>query len=237
MIQVDSFQKSFGGRNALNGLAFSAADGAITGLVGPNGSGKTTTLRLICGLLCCEGGRVLIDGMDPAQDSAGARRRIGALTDSLGNYPRLTPREHLRYSGELRGMPRPVLEARTRHLLDLFEMHEIADRRTQGFSQGERMKLALARAIIHDPPNVLLDEPANGLDVHTARALRTMLRRFRAEGKCVLLSSHLMAEVSAICDHVVVVSYGKVTAQGTPQELMQASKTGTLEEAFVEFTS
>jgi sodium transport system ATP-binding protein len=238
MIQADSLRKSFSGRHAVNGLTFSAADGAITGLVGPNGSGKTTTLRLITGLLRPESGRVRIDGgIDPAQDPIGARRRIGALTDGLGNYPRLTTREHLRYFGELRGMPAVELEERIRLLLELFDMHEIADRRAQGFSQGERMKLALARAVINDPPNIMLDEPANGLDVASARALRTLLERFRKAGKCVLLSSHLMAEVSAVCDSVVVVARGKVVAQGSPAELMRSHNARSLEEAFVELTA
>ncbi len=237
MIRIDSLLKSFGGRRALNGLTFSAADGAITGLVGPNGSGKTTTLRLITGLLHPDGGQVLVDGIDPARDPLSARRRIGALTDGLGNYPRLTTREHLWYFGELRGMSAAELEARTQFLLDLFDMHEIADRRAQGFSQGERMKLALARAMINDPPNILLDEPANGLDVHSARALRSLLERLREAGKCVLLCSHLMAEVSLICDQVVVVARGQVAAQGSPGELMRASNSRSLEEAFVELTA
>jgi sodium transport system ATP-binding protein len=237
MIQVDSLRKSFGGRPAVHGLTFTAQDGSITGLVGPNGSGKTTTLRLITGLLRAEGGQVRVDGIDPAQDPMGARRRMGALTDGLGNYPRLTTREHLRYFGELRGMPAVELEARIRVLLDLFDMREIADRRAHGFSQGERMKLALARAIINDPPNIILDEPANGLDVASARALRMLLERFRAAGKCVLLSSHLMAEVSVVCDSVVVVARGKVVAEGSPAELMRSRNARSLEEAFVELTA
>jgi sodium transport system ATP-binding protein len=237
MIRIDSLRKSFGDRRALNGLTFSARDGAITGLVGPNGSGKTTTLRLITGLLRADGGKALVDGVDPAQDPLSARRRIGALTDGLGNYPRLTTREHLWYFGELRGMSAADLEPRTQLLLDLFDMHEIADRRAQGFSQGERMKLALARAMINDPPNILLDEPANGLDVNSARALRSLMERLRAVGKCVLLCSHLMAEVSLICDQVVVVARGQVVAQGTPDELMRAGNARSLEEAFVELTA
>jgi sodium transport system ATP-binding protein len=237
VIQTDGLQKSFAGRNAVNGLTFSAANGAITGLVGPNGSGKTTTLRLITGLLHPDGGQALVDGIDPSRDPIGARRRIGALTDGLGNYPRLTTREHLRYFGELRGMPAQEIEARTQHLLNLFEMHEIADRRAQGFSQGERMKLALARAVINDPPNILLDEPANGLDVASVRALRTLLDGFRDAGKCVLLSSHMMAEVATVCDAVVVVARGKVVAQGSPAELVRSSKARSLEEAFVELTT
>ncbi len=237
MIQADTLHKSFGGRPAVDGLTFSAADGAITGLIGPNGSGKTTTLRLITGLLRPHGGRVLVDGIDPAQNPLGARRRIGALTDGLGNYARLTTREHLRYFGELRGMSAAELDSRIEFLLQLFDMREIADRRAQGFSQGERMKLALARAMISNPPNLLLDEPANGLDVASTRALRALLERLRADGKCVLLASHLMAEVSLVCDTVVVVARGKVVAQGSPSELMRSSNARSLEEAFVELTA
>jgi sodium transport system ATP-binding protein len=237
MIQSNSLRKSFGGATAVDGLTFSAGNGVITGLIGPNGSGKTTTLRLIAGLLQPEGGQVLVDGIDPSRDPIGARRRLGALTDGLGNYPRLTVREHLRYFGQLRGMPEAELDSRIQLLLDLFDMHPIADRRAQGFSQGERMKLALARATINDPPNILLDEPANGLDVPSVRALRSMLERFRHAGNCVLLSSHLMAEVSAVCDTVMVVARGKVVAQGTPADLMRASNARSLEEAFVELTS
>ena len=237
MIQAHSLRKSFTGRQAVNDLTFAAQNGSITGLVGPNGSGKTTTLRLITGLLRPESGQVLVDGVDPAQDPMGARQRLGALTDGLGNYPRLTTREHLRYFGELRGMPAAELEPRIEGLLGLFGMHEIADRRAQGFSQGERMKLALARAIINDPPNIILDEPANGLDVASVRVLRTLLERFRNAGKCVLLSSHLMAEVSALCDTVIVVAQGRVVAQGSPAELMRSSNARDLEEAFVELTA
>ena len=236
MIQSDNLRKSFLRRTALDGLTFLAQDGAITGLVGPNGSGKTTTLRLITGLLRPEGGKVLVDGIDPARDPIGVRGRIGALTDGLGNYPRLTTREHLRYFGELCGMPGAALEARIGYLLDVFDMHDIADRRAQGFSQGERMKLALARAVINDPPNILLDEPANGLDVPSLRALRRLLENFREAGKCVLFCSHVMAEVSAMCDTVVVMARGKVVAAGSPAELMRASNASSLEEAFVELT-
>jgi sodium transport system ATP-binding protein len=237
MIQAANLRKSFDGRQALDGLTFSAGDGAITGLVGPNGSGKTTTLRLITGLFRPNSGQVLVDGIDPTLDPMSARRRIGALTDCLGNYPRLTTREHIWYFGQLRGMSAAELEPRTRFLLDLFDMQEIADRRAQGFSLGERMKLALARAMVNDPPNILLDEPANGLDVRSARALRTLLERLRDTGKCVLLCSHLMAEVSLICDSVIVIARGKAVAQGSPAELVRATNARSLEEAFVELTA
>jgi sodium transport system ATP-binding protein len=236
MIQADSLRKSFAGLQALDGLTFSARDGAITGLIGPNGAGKTTALRLITGLFRSDGGHVLVDAIDPAQYPLSVRRRIGALTDGLGNYPRLTTREHIWYFGQLRGMSAAELEPRTRFLLNLFDMHEIADRRAQGFSQGERMKLALARAMVNDPPNILLDEPANGLDVRSARALRTLLERLRDTGKCVLLCSHLMTEVSLICDSVIVIARGRAVAQGSPSELVRATNAGSLEEAFVNLT-
>ena len=236
MIQAVSLRKSFDGHQALNGLTFSAGDGAITGLVGPNGSGKTTTLRLITGLFRPNSGQVLVDGIDPTLDPMSARLRIGALTDGLGNYPRLTTHEHIWYFGQLRGMSAAELEPRTRFLLDLFDMGEIADRRAQGFSLGERMKLALARAMVNDPPNILLDEPANGLDVRSARALRTLLERLRDAGKCVLLCSHLMAEVSLVCDSVIVIARGQAVAQGSPAELVRANNARSLEEAFVNLT-
>lgn len=237
MIQIDNLTKNLAGRPVLRGLTFAARDGAVTGLVGPNGSGKTTSLRLIAGLLRPDAGQVLVDGFDPARDPGAARQRLGALTGGLGNYQRLTTREQLTYFGELRGMSGVEIEARTRVLLDLFDMNEIADRRAEGFSLGERMKLALARAMINDPRNIVLDEPANGLDVRAARALRRLIEHLRQEGKCVLLSSHQMGEVAAVSDHVVVVSRGQVVAQGAPSELIRAGNVADLEEAFVELTA
>jgi len=236
MIHIEDVHKSFGRIAAVDGISFRAPDGSITGLVGPNGSGKTTTLRLLTGLARPQRGRILVDGINPAENPIAARSRIGALTDSVGNYPRLTAREHLRYFGELQGMGADELEPRIGELIERFDMHAIADRPAQGFSQGERMKVALARAIVHDPPNVLLDEPGNGLDVLSARTLRTLLGAFRAAGKCVLLSSHVMAEIAAICDQVVIVLRGKVVAQGVPAELLRNTGTSSLEEAFVALT-
>lgn len=237
MIQVDNLRKSFGSRRALDGLTFRAGNGVITGLIGPNGAGKTTALRLIAGLLHSDSGNAAIDGVNPAVDPITARSRIGALTDGLGNYPRLTPREHIRYFGQLRAMSVADIEARSRVLFDLFRMSKLADRRAQGFSQGERMKLALARAIVNDPANIILDEPANGLDVVSVRALRTLLQDLRDAGKCILLCSHLMPEVSMICDHVVVIAAGRTVAEGSPEELMRRAGVRTLEDAFVGLTA
>lgn len=237
MIQVEDVRKFFGRVSAVDGIRFTAPDGCITGLVGPNGSGKTTTLRMMTGLARPDSGRILVDGVNPAEEPIGARSHIGALTDSLGNYPRLTAREHFRYFGELQGMAPAELQLRIDYLIDRFDMHGIADRRAQGFSQGERMKVALARAIVHDPPNVLLDEPGNGLDVLSARTLRALLAGFRAAGKCVILSSHVMAEIAALCDQVVIVSRGRVVGQGVPGELMRSTGASNLEEAFVALTA
>jgi len=236
MIEIEDIHRSFGRVPAVDGISFNARDACITGLVGPNGSGKTTTLRMITGLALPDSGRILVDGISPVDEPIRARSCIGALTDSLGNYPRLTAREHLRYFGALRGMAAAELEPRIDYLLDRFDMHGIADRRAEGFSQGERMKVALARAIVHDPPNVLLDEPGNGLDVLSARTLRALLAGFREAGKCVILSSHVMAEIAALCDHVVIVSHGRVVAQGVPDELLRSTRTSSLEEAFVALT-
>ncbi len=236
MIHIENVRKFFGPVPAVDGISFTARDGSITGLVGPNGSGKTTTLRMMTGLARPDSGRILVDGISPMDQPIVVRSRMGALTDSLGNYPRLTAREHLRYFGELRGMAAVELEPRIDYLIDRFEMHGIADRRAQGFSQGERMKVALARAIVHDPPNLLLDEPGNGLDVLSARTLRDLLAGFRAAGKCVILSSHVMTEIAALCDRVVMVARGRVVAEGVPDELLRSTGTSNLEEAFVALT-
>jgi sodium transport system ATP-binding protein len=237
MIQTEQLYKSFVRSRAVENVSFTARDGAITGLVGPNGSGKTTTLRLVTGLLGPDKGSVLVDGVNPANEPLAARRRIGALSDGLGNYPRLTALEHLRYFGQLRGLAGSELNHRIHWLIDLFDMSGIASRRVSGFSQGERMKVALARALVHDPPNILLDEPGNGLDVLSARALRALLASFRDAGKCVILSTHLMAEVAAICDHVVIMARGRVAAEGPPASLIENTHVNNLEEAFVALTA
>jgi sodium transport system ATP-binding protein len=236
VIRVENLWKSFGRYSAVAGATFGAPDGSITGLVGPNGSGKTTTLRMVTGLVCPDQGRVLVDGESPVTDSLVVRRRIGVLTDSLGNYPRLTGREHLRYFGELQSVNAADLELRIESLIKLFEMGNIADRPAWGLSQGERMKVALARALVHDPSNLLLDEPTNGLDVHSARALRALLLRLRDAGKCLVLSSHIMQEVAAVCDRLVVLARGRVLAEGAPAELLRTTGAASLEDAFIALT-
>jgi len=222
MIQVHDLSKSFGNRPVVRSLSFTAPDGAITGLLGANGAGKTTTLRMICGVLRPESGAVTTDGGG-----------TGALLDHMGIYPRLTVRENLAYFGRLRGMPPAATAERTGQVLATLGLEAIADRRTAGFSQGERMKTALGRAILHAPRNLLLDEPTNGLDVPTVRALRDLLRRWRDAGACVVFSSHVLEEVRGLCDNVVIVDHGRAVAQGSPAELCRQTDSASLEDAFM----
>jgi sodium transport system ATP-binding protein len=233
MIRIENLEKRFGSVHAVRGVSFDAADGTVTGLLGANGAGKTTTLRMLSGLMKPDGGQISIDGIDVISDPIRAQERLGMLPDSRGIYPRLTPREHIYYFGGLRGMPAAELKRKTDALLDKLGLQDIADRRTEGFSQGERTKVALARALVHDPKNVVLDEPTNGLDVMSTRATRELIRRLRGEGCCVLFSSHIMQEVSALCDRIVVIAHGAVAALGTPDELRAQTGCESLEDAFV----
>jgi len=236
MIDVGQISKSFGRHaeiKAVAGISFLAADGAITGLLGPNGAGKTTLLRMLATLIVPDGGNASIDGMDIVRDRAEVRRRVGVLSDARGLYVRLTARENVRYYGRLHGMRDQALEARVERLLHELGIGDLADRRTQGFSQGERMKVAIARALVHDPQVMLLDEPTNGLDIMSTRNLRELLRAMRAAGKCILFSSHVMQEVSALCDTIVIIGHGRVVAQGTGPELMSLAGEASLEDAFV----
>jgi sodium transport system ATP-binding protein len=233
MIEVRNLHKRFGAVTAVEDVSFTAEDGVITGLLGPNGAGKTTTLRMLYTLVRPDGGTAKVDGVDVVQRPEEARRALGVLPDARGLYPRLTAREHARYFGELHGLSGAALNRRVDELIELLDMKDIADRRTEGFSQGQRVKVALARALVHGPRNVLLDEPTNGLDVMSTRAVRTLLRRLKAEGRCVVFSSHVMQEVAALCDRIVVVAHGRVVADGTPEALKAATGKDSLEEAFV----
>lgn len=233
MIQIANAHKRFGSVTAVDGVSFVATDGAITGLLGPNGAGKTTTLRMLYAVMKPDSGEVRVDDVDAVAMPQVAQARLGVLPDGFGLYPRLTAREHLDYFGALQGIERAQLARRTEELLDLLDMRTIADRRTGGFSHGERTKVALARALVHDPQNVLLDEPTNGLDVMSTRAVRAIVRRLRDQGRCVLFSSHVMQEVSALCDAIIVIAGGRVVAQGTPDELRRQTGYQNLEDAFV----
>ncbi len=233
MIGVDGLRKTFGEVTAVDGVSFAAADGAITGLLGPNGAGKTTTLRMLYTLMRPDAGTIHVDEIDAIEAPQDAQARLGVLPDGVGLYPRLTAREHIHYFGELHGITGKALARRTDELLTLLDMASIADRRVAGFSHGERTKVALARALVHDPRNVLLDEPTNGLDVMSTRAVRTILRTLRDSGHCVLFSSHVMQEVSALCDQIIVITRGRVVAHGTADELRAQTGHPNLEDAFV----
>jgi sodium transport system ATP-binding protein len=233
MIEVRDLYKAFGEVRAVNGVSFTARDGEITGLLGPNGAGKTTTLRMLYTLMKPDAGQVLVDGVDAYTDALAVRRRLGVLPDARGLYKRLTAAENIDYFGKLHGMDPALLASRREALIDGLDMRDIASRRTEGFSQGQRVKTAIARALVHDPRNVLLDEPTNGLDVMATRAMRRFMRQLKDEGRCVLFSSHIMQEVAALCDRIVVIAHGRVVADETPAALLAQTGESSLEDAFV----
>ncbi len=248
MIRIEQLAKTFaapraglfGARGApvqaVCDVGFSAANGAITGLLGPNGAGKTTTLRMLAGLIRPDAGTLQVDGIEVAQRPREALARMGVLSDARGLYPRLTARENIVYFSSLQGMARDEAQARAEALAQMLDCSKLLDRRTDGFSQGERMKVALARALVHDPANIVLDEPTNGLDVVATRALRETLQWLASPaggGKCIVFSTHIMQEVERLCDSVVVVSRGRTVAQGTVAELRTRCGTRDFEEAFV----
>jgi sodium transport system ATP-binding protein len=233
MIEVHDVRKQFGDVQALGGVSFSARDGQITALLGPNGAGKTTLLRTLVGLLKRDHGTISVDGVDPERDPLTVRRNIGFLTDQFGLYERLSTREYLTYFGELNGMGGAALKNRIGEVSELLSMDDILERRTKGFSQGQRIKVALARTLLHRPRNLLLDEPSRGLDVMSTRALRRALTALRADGCCVIMATHVMQEVTALCDDVIVIAKGHTVAQGTPFELCRRTGIENLEDAFV----
>jgi len=233
MIEVRDLHKAFGNVVAVDGATFSARDGEITGLLGPNGAGKTTTLRCLYTLMRPDSGNVSVDGIDAATDPLNVRRKLGVLPDARGLYKRLTARENIAYFGRLHGLDEATIRARSDAAIAALDMGDIAERRTEGFSQGQRVKTAIARALIHDPKNVILDEPTNGLDVMATRAMREFLKRLKREGRCVLFSSHIMQEVAALCDRIVVIAHGRVVADATPDALRAQTGESNLEDAFV----
>jgi sodium transport system ATP-binding protein len=233
MIRVSGLYKSFGDVKAVDGVSFEAPDGRITGLLGPNGAGKSTTLRILYTVMKPDEGTAEIDGLDVVRESLEARRRIGTLPHGSGLYPHLTARENIAYYGRLYGIPRDRLGDRVDDVVRQLDIGDFADRRTKGFSQGQRTKVALARALLHEPRNVILDEPSNGLDVMATRALRELIRQLKAAGKCVLFSSHVMQEVAALCDEIVIIAEGKVALHDSPDGIRNRTGCDDLEDAFV----
>jgi sodium transport system ATP-binding protein len=232
MVEVRDLHMHFGAIRALTGVSFTAPDGTITGLLGENGAGKTTTLNIVGGLHSPTQGNVVVDG-EETDTPAGRRQRVGALLDQKGLYVKLTARENVAYFGALRGFGGGELARQVQRALAIVGLESEAERRTEGFSQGERMKVALARAIVHTPRNLLLDEPTNGLDIPSARGFKAALRRMRDEGTCIILSSHIIHDVLALCDEVVIIARGRTVIQGNPDAVSRAAGSATLEEAFM----
>lgn len=234
MIEVEGISKRFGKIEAVRSVSFRAQDGRITGLLGPNGAGKSTTLRVLYTVLRPDTGTARIGGHDVRHDALAVRRTLGALPHGAGLYPQLTARENIAYYGRLHGLRGASLERQIDSIIELLDIGEFANRRTKGFSQGQRTRVALARALVHDPRHVVLDEPTNGLDVMATRALRQLILRLKEQGRCVLLSSHVMQEVAALCDEIVIIAHGQVAATGTPAELRRRYAEQDLEEVFVQ---
>jgi sodium transport system ATP-binding protein len=233
MIEAQEVRKQFGAVQALGGVSFTAHDGHITALLGPNGAGKTTLLRTLVGMLRRDHGTIAIDGVDPERDPLAVRANIGFLTDQFGLYERLSTREYLAYFGELNGMGGRGLRERIDEVSEMLSMDDILERRSKGFSQGQRIKVALARALLHRPRHLLLDEPSRGLDVMSTRALRRALAALKEDGCCVIMATHVMQEVTHLCDDVIVIAKGHTVAQGSPEDLCRRTGIANLEDAFV----
>lgn len=233
MITVEAISKSFGSVKAVKNVTFTAPDSQVTALLGANGAGKTTSLRMIYSLITPDSGKVLIDGIDPSKQPVQARKLLGILPDTRGLYKRLTARENIQYFGQLHGMSDKDILSRTTSLVKDLRMEDFIDRKTDGFSQGQRVKVAIARALVHDPQNIILDEPTNGLDVMSTRGVRSFLQKEKERGKCILFSSHVMQEVAAVSDEILVINDGIVCAKGSEKELKDQTGENNLEDAFV----
>ncbi len=233
MIKVSNLHKSFGKVKAVRGISFEVRDGEITGLLGPNGAGKTTTLRMLYSLLPPDEGEIRIDGLDPTKDAMAIKRTLGVVPDSRGLYTRMSARENIAYYGKLHGMSAEDIHTRVEELVETLDMADFIERRTEGFSQGQRVKVAIARAMVHKPQTVLLDEPSNGLDVMSTRALRRYILSLKEAGHSVILSTHIMQEVAALCDRIIIIADGRIAADGSAHELLEKSGCDSLEDAFV----
>lgn len=233
MIKVSNLHKSFGKVKAVRGISFEVRDGEITGLLGPNGAGKTTTLRMLYSLLPPDEGEIRIDGLDPTKDAMAIKRTLGVVPDSRGLYTRMSARENIAYFGKLHGMSGKDINKRVEELVETLDMADFIERRTEGFSQGQRVKVAIARAMVHRPQTVLLDEPSNGLDVMSTRALRRYILSLKNAGHSVILSTHIMQEVAALCDRIIIIANGQIAADGGAHELLEKSGCDSLEDAFV----
>ena len=239
MITAERLGKSFKARQsaqsvkAIDAVTFNAADGQVTGLLGPNGAGKSTTLRILATLMKPDTGRAVIDGYDAMADPLAVRRSIGFMPHEAGIYPRLTARENIQYYANLCAVPKDTAKLRITDLIDMLDMGAFIDRQATGFSQGQKTKVALARALVHQPQTLMLDEPTNGLDVIATRGLRDIIRKLAAQGHCVLFSSHIMQEVAALCDHIAIIAHGTIVMADTVDGIREQTGSQDLEDAFV----
>lgn len=242
MIEANKLRKAFrkkgSGRKAewiqaVDDVSFHARNGSITGLLGPNGAGKSTTLRILSTLINGDAGSAIIDGFSVSVAPEDVRRTIGFLPHNSGIYPRLTGRENIQYYADIIGLPAKHARCRIAELIELLDMQDFADRRADGFSQGQRTKVGLARALVHSPKTLMLDEPTNGLDVMATRSLRHIIRRLRDEDHCILFSSHIMQEVAALCDHIAIISDGRVAMADSLEGICNQTGQSDLEDAFV----
>lgn len=233
MIEARALHKRFGSVEAVKDVSFTARNGEITGLLGANGAGKSTCLRMIYGVIAPDSGHAAIDGIDVQGETSTARAKLGVLPHATGLYGNLTARENIAYFGSLQGIDSARIARRCDELAHSLEMQSFMDRRVKGFSQGQRIKTALARALVHEPENLVLDEPTNGLDVMAIRKLREMLQGLRAQGHCILFSSHVMQEVAALCDRVVIIGGGLLLADDAPEAIRERTGTASLEQAFL----
>lgn len=234
MIEAQALVKTFKKFQAVKNVSFRAADGEVFGLLGPNGAGKTTTLRMLSTVVQPSSGTAKVSGYDIRHERDQVRSHLGILVESAGLYAHSTTREHLRYIGKLHGLSGIHLESRIDNLVQRLGMEDFADRKAQGFSRGMVRKVVMGMALIHNPPNVILDEPSQGLDVVSTRAVREIIRDFKAEGRCVVLSTHHMDEVERLCDRVAIVHRGEVRETGTPAEIVAKYGADSLESAFVQ---
>jgi sodium transport system ATP-binding protein len=233
VIHVEHLAKRFKKFQAVSDVSFEACDGQVFGLLGPNGAGKTTTLRILSTVLEPDKGTATVSGFDIRRQKQQVRAHLGILVENAGLYRQLTARECLRYIGQLHGLDGKLLERRIDSIVDELGMESFADRKTDGFSRGMTRKVVMGMALVHNPPNVIFDEPTAGLDVVSTRAVRELIQRFKREGRCVILSTHLMDEVERLCDMVAIIHRGTILATGSPAELAQAQGVDNLESAFV----
>ncbi len=233
LVEAQDLQKRFRTFHAVKGVSFRCYAGEVFGLLGPNGAGKTTTIRMLTTILRPTSGTARIAGHDVIEDPEAVRRVIGVLPENAGIYGRLTAREAVRYAGRLYGVHPEVLEARVEAIFDGLELTPDIDRVTDTFSKGMKQKVNIARALVHDPPVVFLDEPTSGLDVISARSVREFVQRFKRDGRCVIMSTHIMEEAERLCDRVAIIAGGKVQAEGRLDDLKARTGLG-LEETFVQ---